>query len=146
MLVDHFIGRMNRRSGKTVSGISQEALSLLMFHDYPGNIRELENIIEHAFVLCPEGELSAHCLPEELNVGIRATRSVVESRHHTGMNAALQSTQTQIIIAALKRNRYNRTATARELNMHKSTLYRKIKRMGIKLPEVDGRTLFETMI
>ena len=44
---------MNRRSGKTVSGINQEALSLLLFHDYPGNMRELENIIEHAFVLCP---------------------------------------------------------------------------------------------
>ena len=145
MLVDHFIGRMNRRTGKTVSGISQEALSLLMFHDYPGNIRELENIIEHAFVLCPEGELSAHCLPEELNVGIRANRSVVESCHHTGMNAAIDSTQTQIIEDALKRNGYNRTATARELNLHKSTLYRKIKRMGIKLPEVDGRTLSETI-
>ena len=53
-LVRHFIERFNRLQGRMVTGISQQALSLLLFHDYPGNIRELENIIEHALVLCPE--------------------------------------------------------------------------------------------
>jgi PAS domain S-box-containing protein len=139
MLVRHFISKMNRLHGKSVTDISQEALSLLMFYDYPGNIRELENIIEHAFVICPEGELSLRCLPEELNVGYfqRTPRSPTDQP--MGMNDALRSTQTQVILTALKHNDYNRTAAARELNMHKSTLYRKIKRMGINLPREDGR-------
>ena len=134
MLVDHFIGRMKRIHGKAVSGISQEALSLLMFHDYPGNIRELENIIEYAFVICPEGELGLQCLPESLRV------SAPSSMFQFGMDAAVKSTQAQVILDALKRNRYSRLAAARELKMHKSTLYRKIKRIGIQLPNVDGRT------
>ncbi len=133
MLVDHLIGRLRRLRGKGVTGISQEALSLLMFHDYPGNIRELENVIEHAFVLCPEGEISVQCLPESLQV------FNARPAPQAGMDAALRSTETRVIMDTLRRNNYNRTATARELNMHKSTLYRKIKRLNIDLPARDGR-------
>lgn len=134
MLVEHFIDRMQRLHGQAVTGISQEALSLLMFHDYPGNIRELENIIEHAFVLCPGGELGLHCLPESLRF------LIPQSMPHTGMNAAVKSTEARVILDALKRNHYNRLAVAQELGMHKSTLYRKIKRIGIELPQMDGRS------
>ena len=133
MLVDHFIGRMKRLRGGSVKGISQEALSLLMFHDYPGNIRELENIIERIFVLCPEGEIGVRCLPEHLKA--RAVPTVFP----VGMDVALRTTENQVILAALERNDYNRLATARMLNIHKSTLYRKIKRIGIQLPKEDGR-------
>ncbi|RJQ73282.1 MAG: PAS domain-containing protein [Desulfobacteraceae bacterium] len=133
MLVDHFIERMKRLRGKPVTGISQEALSLLMFHDYPGNIRELENIIERIFVLCPEGEIAVPCLPENLKA--RAVPPVGPA----GMSAALRTAECQVILAALEHNHFNRHATARMLNMHKSTLYRKIKRNGIQLPKEDGR-------
>jgi transcriptional regulator with PAS, ATPase and Fis domain len=132
MLAKHFIGRLNRLQGRTVSGISQEALSLLMFHDYPGNIRELENIMEHAFVLCPEGQIEIHCLPESLRIS--APRPTAFRR----MDAFLKSAEAQVLLDALKRNEFNRLATARELGIHKSTLYRKIKALGIDLPDVDG--------
>lgn len=65
LLVDHFVTRWNRIQGKSISGVSPEVLSFLMAHDYPGNIRELENIIEHAFVLCAEGRIESRHLPEE---------------------------------------------------------------------------------
>ena len=140
ILVDHFMGRMNQLQNKSVTGISQEALSLLMFHDYPGNIRELENIIEHAFVLCPKGELGLHCLPETM----RKRSSQHELKEHPDppmeIETALKSMETQVILDTLKRNQYNRSAAARELKMHKSTLHRKIKRYGIQLPALDGRT------
>jgi DNA-binding NtrC family response regulator len=55
------------------------------------------------------------------------------------MDAAVRSTQSQVILSALRHNQFNRLATARMLNMHKSTLYRKIKRIGIHLPKEDGR-------
>ncbi|MCJ8502520.1 sigma-54 interaction domain-containing protein [Desulfatitalea alkaliphila] len=134
MLVEHFIGRMNRIHGKSVQAISQEALSLLMFHNYPGNIRELENIIEHAFVLCPTGEIGLGCLPESLlEAAPRPSSSV-------NLQSAIQSTEARVIMDALERNNFNRLAAARELNMHKSTLYRKIKKIGVQLPEMDGRS------
>ena len=139
MLVEHFVGRMNRLHSKSVTGISQEALSLLMFHDYPGNIRELENIIEHAFVICPRGELSLQCLPEGLKSQDGPVMPSAKADQPGGMAAAVRSTEAQVIQDALVCNNYNRTAAARTLNMHKSTLYRKIRRLGLNLPPVDGR-------
>jgi transcriptional regulator with PAS, ATPase and Fis domain len=129
MLVKHFIGRFNRLRGRSVAAISQEALSLLMFHDYPGNIRELENVIEHAFVLCHKGQIEIHCLPENLRV--RNSRSI----GHGTMGEAVKSTEAQIILDALERNRNNRLATARELGIHKSTLFRKIRMLGLDPPD-----------
>jgi PAS domain S-box-containing protein len=132
MLVKHFIGRFNRLRGRSVTGVSQEVLSLLMFHDYPGNIRELENIIEHAFVLCNEGQIEIHCLPE--NLRITRPRPTV----HGTMGEAVKSVEAQMILDALDRNRNNRLSTARELGIHKSTLFRKIKALGIDLPDRRG--------
>ena len=132
-LARHFIERFNRLQGRMVTGISQAALSLLMFHDYPGNIRELENVIEHALVLCSEGEIGIHCLPENL-------QSLSPGPLRAGMDAALKSTESQVIQDALKRHHFNRLAAARELGMHKSTLFRKIKQLGIQLPKMDGRS------
>jgi PAS domain S-box-containing protein len=133
MLIDHFFARMKHLRGGSVTGVSQEALALLMFHDYPGNIRELENIIERSFVICPDGEISVRCLPENLQA--RAVAPVCAD----GMDAAVRSTESQVILSALRHTQFNRLATARMLNMHKSTLYRKIKRIGIHLPKEDGR-------
>ena len=133
MLVEHFISRMNYLHGKSVGGISQEALALLMFHHYPGNIRELENIIEHAFVLCPAGKIKLSCLPENLQT------LYIDPKRQLKPNNVLKSTEARVIMEVLKRNNFNRSAAARELDIHKSTLYRKIKRLGIKLPQrTDG--------
>lgn len=134
LLAERFIARLNRLRGKAVTGISQEALALLMSHNYPGNIRELENIIEHAFVMCPEGEIESHCLPDTL------VRPFSPSTPHGTIDSALKSVEAQAVLDALKRNNYNRLAAARDLGMHKSTLFRKIKALGIELPPIDGRS------
>ncbi|MDP8221740.1 MAG: sigma 54-interacting transcriptional regulator [Candidatus Lernaella stagnicola] len=133
LLVERFIDRLNRLRGKAVTGIGQGALATLMSHNYPGNIRELENIIEHAFVLCPEGSIALRCLPDTL------AKPAAQPHAHGSMNTALRSAETQTILDALKRNHFNRLATARELGIHKSTLYRKLKKLGIEVPEIDGR-------
>ena len=67
-----FIERFNRRYNRSVEGISQGALDRLMVHDFNGNVRELENIIEHAFVFCTEGELQLSHLPEEISEPMEA--------------------------------------------------------------------------
>jgi len=133
MLVTHFISRLNRLRGRSVTGISNKALAFLLSHDYPGNIRELENIIEHSFVLCPEGQIEPHCLPD-IHRG-----SIPRLTTHATIDAALHSVECQMILDTLKRNKYNRLAAAHELGIHKSTLFRKIKMLGIDLPKIDGR-------
>ena len=109
-------------------------MALLMAHDFPGNIRELENIIEHAFVLCPGDFITPACLPEDF------MRGRPKEEESTGMEKVVQAVESQTIIEALKRNNYNRNAAARDLGIHKSTLFRKIKHLDIILPELDGRS------
>lgn len=134
MLAECFVDRMKRLRGSAITGISREAVSRLMFYNYPGNIRELENIIEHACVICPSGQIEIRCLPEHLRTG----SSPVMDRGGD-IHAALESAETRLILEVLERNRFNRAAVARELRVHKSTLYRKIRRLGIALPTSDGR-------
>ncbi len=133
LLVEQFIARFNKLQGKQVRGISPEALALLMAHRWPGNIRELENVIERAFILCGDAAIDMAHLPAELTM-------FAATDHQDGtMRMAHDTLDSQAIQAALKRNQYNRLATARELGIHKTTLFRKIKKLGINLPGRDGR-------
>ncbi len=134
LLIERFIGKMNRLRGKVVTGIEPAALQQLMSHEYPGNIRELENIIEHAFILCSQGMIGSHHLPAYLTV----TAASVPSS--PSFHALRRSTEAEAIRDALERNGYNRLAAARELGMHKSTLFRKLKNLNLNLPGVDGRS------
>lgn len=129
-LIDHFISRLNRLHNKHIDGISGEALKILMSHDYPGNVRELENILEHAFVLCEGGLIFPYHLPETIGQET-AVRTFPVS---------VEEFETQLIMSALERNQWNREATAAELGMHKTTLYRKIRNLNISLPREDGRS------
>jgi PAS domain S-box-containing protein len=134
LLVDHFIGRFNRIQGKEVVGVSDEVLALLMSHSFPGNARELENIIEHAFVLCGSGLIETQHLPPELREGQEVP--AVETR--AGMT--LRSVEAMHVSLALQRHGGNRKAAAEELGIHPSTLFRKIKDLGIEPPPKDGRS------
>ncbi len=136
LLIERFIKKMNRIKGKTVSGVDREVMALLLGHDYPGNIRELENIIEHGFVLCSEGEINSSHLPAYL---LQKKETIPEQGTSTTRELA-GMTEKARIVEALKNNNYNRLAAARELGIHKSTLFRKLKKYQITLPGIDGRT------
>jgi PAS domain S-box-containing protein len=131
LLVDHFIGRFNRLRGRGVTGVTADVMSVLMGHDFPGNVRELENIIEHAFVVCRSGMIGIRHLPERFRREDTGPRTVE--------TASLPELEGRFILEALKRNGWNREKTARELGMHKTTLWRKVKRLGLELPPKDGR-------
>jgi PAS domain S-box-containing protein len=126
LLIDHFVERFNRLRRKDIPGVSQSVLEILMKHDYPGNIRELENIIEHAFVLCQDGIIQPEHLPENLQV--KTSIPVVE------IASSMKEMESLFIIAALKKNNWSRKKTAKELNIAPSTLYRKIKKLGLSIP------------
>jgi PAS domain S-box-containing protein len=133
LLVEHFINHFNRIRSKDIVGISQATLEIMINHDYPGNIRELENIIEHAFVLCPGGMIEPRHLPNYL-------RPKEAPLGPAGSATTLKEVEKQLIFEALKRNGWNRLKAANELGIHKSTLFRKIGSLGIKLPKTDGRS------
>ena len=134
ILAGQFVEQNNHIQHKTVKGLSSEALSLLMAHDWPGNVRELENIIERAFIVCHSGYIKVGHLPEELT----AHRHALTARTET--ISAHDQLDRQLIQQALERNGWNRLAAARELGVHKSTLFRKIRQLDLALPDEDGRT------
>jgi len=127
LLVDHFIERFNHLTGRKIMGLSQKAMAALMLYDWPGNIRELENAIEHAFVLCLGDLIRLQHLPDRL---IPEESSMLVP---TGLT--LREIERHSIQQALQRNQWKRMATASELGIDKNTLRRKIKRLGILGPD-----------
>jgi len=121
LLVDHFVAKLNRRQGRDIAGLTDEVMARLLQHDFPGNIRELENIIEHAFVLCRGGLIELQHLPPEL----RGAQTGQESPLRPGLS--LRQMEVALIEDALRRQGGNRRAAARELGIDESTLHRKLK-------------------
>ncbi|MFO7916023.1 MAG: sigma 54-interacting transcriptional regulator [Candidatus Krumholzibacteriales bacterium] len=132
LLAGHFIDRFNRLRNKNIRDLSPEVLSILMAHDFPGNVRELENIIEHAFVLCRGDIIEPAHLPGNLREA--------EKEADIGAGGGLEQIEAEFIKNVLRRNDWNRTRAARELGVHKTTLWRKINRLDLELPPVDGRS------
>jgi PAS domain S-box-containing protein len=134
LLVERIIRDLNLEYGKEITGVSNEVMSVFQSHEFPGNIRELTNILEHAHVLCTMPLIEPHHLPAYLT-------TVPASPGQPGLGSPdLKSMEVRAIMEGLERNRYNRLATARELGIHKSTLFRKLKELGIALPSADGRS------
>jgi len=127
LLIDAFIQKFNARMGKQIVGVSDQALRLLLKHDYPGNIRELENIIEHAFVLCRGERIDIDCLPKELTGTQEEMDSSVPIKEETPFKKA----ETEVIEKILRKYDGNRIKTAQELGIDRTTLWRKIKKYGL---------------
>jgi PAS domain S-box-containing protein len=122
LLTDHLVKYFNNKMGKHIDKISPKAMSYLRRYSFPGNVRELENIIEHSFVMCRDSEI----LPEHLPINV-----IKESNFKSGFRDNGQS-EKDIIMDTLNRNRGNKTKTAIELGMHRTTLWRKIKEYNIQ--------------
>lgn len=127
LLTEQMIAHFNRIQQKSVQGLTTDALSLMMAYDWPGNIRELENIIERAFILCHDGLIDVKHLPAELTTGDASNVDIENVRK------AHELLDIQIIQAALNQHQGNKAAAARELGIHKTTLYRKMKKLGMDL-------------
>jgi PAS domain S-box-containing protein len=132
LLVEHFVSKFNRLQGKEVPGVTDQVLACLLAHDFPGNVRELENIIEHAFVLCRGGMIDFPHLPAQFRT--------VPTDPSQSLPTTLEGMERLMIADTLSRHHGNRTATARELGIDVSTLFRKIKSLGMESLGQDGRT------
>jgi len=126
LLIEHFISKFNRLQNKNICCVTNQVSTALLAYDYPGNVRELENIIEHCFVLC-EGEIiEARHMPASVRPNLETDQLV--SSHP----ATIKQMEVVLITQALRRNKGNKTAVARELGINKSTLFRKINSYQIK--------------
>ena len=132
LLADSFLRNLSITRGKAVEGISHDALRILMNYDYPGNVRELENILEHAYALCTGLRIEEADLPEWFTErqGGAAQTGVKD----------LRDLEAEYLREVLARNKWNRTRAAQEMGIHVTTLHRKIRRLGIELPARDGRS------
>lgn len=131
-LVDHFINKFNAKTGKKIISVSPNVMSTLMNYDFPGNIRELENIIEHGFVLCHGSIIKREHLPPEL---IRIEKdSEVKDILSTPVTESID--EQNKIIATLRNCGGVITKAAEDLGIHRTTLWRKIKRYNINLADI----------
>ncbi|NBX92338.1 MAG: sigma-54-dependent Fis family transcriptional regulator [Proteobacteria bacterium] len=146
-LVHHFIDKFNLRHTKTIESISPEALTALENFRWPGNIRELENAIEHAFIVETTNQVSFFSLPEYIRKSSRRkpsiTRAETAKLPHELMDweQRKEDFEKEFIVQALKRFQGKINITAEQSNMPKNTLLRKIKKYNIKPADYGGREL-----
>ncbi|MBD3343904.1 MAG: PAS domain-containing protein [Chitinivibrionales bacterium] len=127
LLADYFVNKLNKQQRKQVRGIDDEAMASLIAHDYPGNVRELENLLERAFVLCRKGYIT----PQHFAGMIGSQNLQKREPDPQEQNRSLKNVEAAFLLNALKRNNWQRGKTARELGINRSTLYRKISAYGI---------------
>ncbi len=132
ILIDHFVEKMSRKLGKEIAGVSDEVLDHLMRYDYSGNVRELENIIEHGAVLCRSEWITARDLPQEIfggaTLGDVSASGVQISADPRDCRDVTAEAERQVIAETLARFKGSRVKTAQALNLNKSTLWRKMKK------------------
>jgi len=125
LLIEHFINHFNSIYQKEIIGLDDEAVGILMKHHFPGNIRELQNIIEHASIMCPSGTITKKHLPEYLQ------ESNNSEDVENAMPENIQDFERQKIKSVLEKNRCNKRKTAKQLGINVTTLWRKMKKLGI---------------
>ncbi|MBI3785760.1 MAG: sigma-54-dependent Fis family transcriptional regulator [Deltaproteobacteria bacterium] len=127
-LVQHILGQLAADSGKHVLGVSSEAMKRLMVHDYPGNVRELQNEVERAFAMADHDE---YITPDLLSP--KFTSSSAELPPPSGsLRGQLEEYEAKVLRAALERSNGNQTHTATQLGISRRSLIDKLQRYGIK--------------
>ncbi|MBN1508837.1 MAG: sigma 54-interacting transcriptional regulator [Sedimentisphaerales bacterium] len=135
-LLEHFIEVLNAETGRTVDRVSRAAMHRLMTYPYPGNVRELRNIVEHAYAICGGDEISDACLPTRLfGVAALPERQVGSAAAAAPLHRMPDEKQRQLITQVLHACKGHRRKTAEALQIDKSTLWRKMKALGIEYPE-----------
>ncbi len=158
LLAEHLLNKHAKEVGKTMTGFTDESMAALMRYPWPGNVRELENAIERAVVLCRRPVVQLDDLPETVTGQSHGYSGHVRRANGVGgeaagngeslirvaalengwtptpLSEALIEPERQIIHAALKANQWNRQLTARQLDINRTTLYKKIKQFGLDQP------------
>jgi DNA-binding NtrC family response regulator len=141
LLAGHFLRHFNQETGREIIGFTDAAMAAMRRYTWPGNVRELENAVERAVVLCRRPQIDADDLPESLQpfastlaAAVRPLDGLVPDQAMP-LTLALEGPERLIIEAALKRNAWNRQATAAELDINRTTLYKKMRKYRLDVGE-----------
>ncbi len=129
LLIRHITRRLSSAMGKPMPALSERALKILLNYDYPGNVRELENILEHALIICQSTVIGIDHLPDYLGRKAPVRRGNVSQGAHGDEDG--WERERQQILDALRQHRGNRTATARALGIDRTTLWRRMKKLDL---------------
>jgi two-component system response regulator AtoC len=133
-LVEHFVGKFNRVTGKQVRGFDASAIAAMQQYAWPGNVRELENVVERAIIVARGAEVTA----TDLDFGRRAQQNtptqvtVPASSGGKPLQARLQDQERAEIVASIERNQGNIAQAARQLGINRSTLYYRLRKHGLE--------------
>ncbi len=128
LLVDHFLEKFNSLYNKEIKNINDDVLPALEAYDWPGNIRELENLLERTVVLNKTGTITLDEFPESISMKHRQT---VEYSEEDGLSSAVNEYERALIISELKKNNKNKFQTAKKLKINRSTFMSKLKKYNI---------------
>lgn len=131
-LVEHFVRETARRTGKPIEGVTDRALQVLCDYEFPGNVRELKNLVERAFVFCRDRLIDVRHLPDD--VFVKASPDVLPITPPARPVQPFRmpdDDEVRVIREALEANRWNRTETAKTLGIGRNTLWRKMKKYGL---------------
>jgi two-component system response regulator HydG len=131
LLVKAFIDRIRRKTRKPITGISEEALETLAAHDWPGNVREVINVIEYAFVLCPEGLIQKNHFPPMLT-----QKGLVQAKARPAEVSARAADERQRLIAAITQSGGKKSEAARLLGLSRVTLWKLLKAHNIQVDKI----------
>lgn len=136
LLIHHFMETFNRTRQRSLKGITPEALQLLVNYPWPGNIRELENLIERLTILKGSGVVEISDLPERYRQSTFSTNPEELSIPETGLdfNSAVDAYENALILKALEKTGWNRNQAALLLRLNRTTLVEKIKKKGLRPP------------
>ena len=129
ILIGHILRRLSASGGRRLPEVSEKVMEILLNYRYPGNVRELENILEHALIICQEKTIQPRHLPEYLQIR-RTTRKPPAKRSFRPLHAS-DAEERENIISVLQQHNGHRTKTAKALGIERTTLWRKIKKYGI---------------
>ncbi|UOF02403.1 sigma-54-dependent transcriptional regulator [Bdellovibrio reynosensis] len=138
-LASNFIKKFSKQHGRVINGVTPEALQLLKSYRWPGNIRELENMIERTFIVENSNQITADSLPDSLKAA--AAKESPEKTAHVGYSGPLdfdafkEEMEKEFIVSALKANNGRINQTVAQANIPKNTLLRKIRKYGINVKD-----------
>jgi len=142
LLTSFFVDRFSRQFGKRITGVAQDTMQLLSRYEWPGNIRELQNVIERAVVLCPGTvlKLGADLLPVSGDV-LTEEQVISGNGHSTAVPASLEDVEKNHILDVLNQTRWvieGPRGAAKILNLHPNTLRSRMKKLGIERTSVQA--------
>jgi two-component system response regulator HydG len=124
-IIQHFIGHNTKSSSKRILGVTPEAMEILTAYDWPGNIRELRNAIDYAFVLCPGGGIGLEHLPQKITANVDKFQTEADSESLLDREKMVQT---------LREAGWNQSEAARKLGVSRVTVWKRMQHFGIKRP------------